>query len=119
MFSIAQGYTLRETLRKEIPLGAGSSFVLEDVNGSIEVERWDRNVFLIEAEKIVTAFTREKAEGCMREPKIKIDTSGSRITIRTLMPNTKGGGSSSGFSAAYAALPARSGINSLCRLTFT
>jgi len=92
LFSIAQGYTLRETLRKEIPLGAGGNLVLEDVNGSIEVRQWDRNTFLIQAEKIVTAFTREEAEACLRELKIKIDTSGSRITIRTLMPNRKGDG---------------------------
>ena len=59
-----------ETFHHVYPLGAGGSFVLENVNGSVHVEGWDRDEVEVSAVKTGTSEARD-----VQQVKIEVDNS--------------------------------------------
>ncbi len=84
--SVCQAATLEETFKKSIAFQPGGKLEVENVNGSITVESWNRNEVYVEAEKRVKAGDRRKAEKLMEELKIEIEERDNEIVIITKHP---------------------------------
>lgn len=87
--SIAQ--TLRERFEKSYPLAKGGELILENTNGSVRVQSWDRDEVKIEGEKVVKANSRRDAEKAMERLRIDIEHGETYLKIDTKMPNQKDG----------------------------
>lgn len=74
-----------ETFERTVPLSSGGSFALSNVNGSIDIEGWDRNEVQISARK-VTAGPAES----LREVKITLDIAPGAISVVTRYPEGSG-----------------------------
>ncbi len=84
--------TLEETFKKQIQFEAGGMVSLENTNGNIEVEGWDKAEVLIEAQKKVKASGRESAEKLMDQVEVEVTQEGNRMEIRTHLPSRSSGG---------------------------
>ena len=71
-----------ETIREELGVNPGGSLSLENVNGSIEVSVWDRDVVQIVVEKRAKGRSADDAKEILRESKVRIDKSGDDISVR-------------------------------------
>lgn len=91
--------TATEREEKTIPLSAGGSFRLENVNGGIRVESWDRPEVHVVAEKKARAVTEEKAREALAKAKVIFGGSDSEVTVETLHP--KRGGLSFGMPVVF------------------
>jgi Putative adhesin len=75
-----------ETFHRVYPLTAGGSFVLENVNGSVHVDGWDRDEVEVSAVKTSTSESRD-----MQQVKIEVDNSKpGQIAVHTLYPKGEG-----------------------------
>lgn len=91
-FSIIHATTLEETFKKSIPMKPGGKFEVENLNGNISIESWDKQEVYIEAEKQVRAGDRKDAERFMEELKIEVEERGDRIIVTTRHPRKGNGG---------------------------
>ena len=80
----AQGPAV-ETFERSVPLASGGSFAIANVNGSIEIEGWDRNEVQVSARKITTG----PAES-LREVNITLDAAPGRVSVVTRYPEGSG-----------------------------
>lgn len=81
-----QSYAYDETFHRVYPLTAGGSFVLENVNGSVHVDGWDRDEVEVSAVKTSTNESRD-----MQQVKIEVDNSKpGQIAVHTLYPKGEG-----------------------------
>ena len=85
-FAVSHATTLEETFKKSLPLKSGGRVEVENVNGNITVESWDKSEVYIEAEKRVRAGSREDAERFMEALKIEIEQRDNEIIIITRHP---------------------------------
>lgn len=67
-------------------LGAGGSIAVANVNGSVQVEAWDRDEVRVEAVKKVKSGSRSKAEDVMKRVEIEVEQRGSHLEIDTKLP---------------------------------
>jgi hypothetical protein len=75
-----------ETFHHVYPLGAGGSFVLENVNGSVHVDGWDRDEVEVSAVKTGTNDFRD-----VQQVRIEVDHSKpGQIAVHTLYPKGEG-----------------------------
>jgi DUF4097 and DUF4098 domain-containing protein YvlB len=75
-----------ETFHHVYPLGAGGSFALENVNGSVHVEGWDRDEVEVSAVKTGTSESRD-----VQQVKIEVDNSKpNQISVHTRYPKGQG-----------------------------
>lgn len=75
-----------ETFHHVYPLGAGGSFALENVNGSVHVEGWDRDEVEVSAVKTGTDESRD-----VQQVKIEVDNSKpNQISVHTRYPQGQG-----------------------------
>jgi len=74
-----------ETFDRTVPLAAGGSFAISNVNGSIDIEGWDRNEVQVSARKI----TSGPAES-LREVSITLDAAPGSISVATHYPEGSG-----------------------------
>jgi hypothetical protein len=75
-----------ETFHRVYPLTAGGSFVLENVNGSVHVDGWDRDEVEVSAVKTSTSESRD-----VQQVKIEVDNSKpGQIAVHTLYPKGQG-----------------------------
>jgi hypothetical protein len=75
-----------ETFHHVYPLTAGGSFVLENVNGSVHVDGWDRDEVEVSAVKTGTNEARE-----VQQVKIEVDNSKpGQIAVHTRYPKGEG-----------------------------
>ncbi|HFE63005.1 MAG TPA: hypothetical protein ENK14_01145 [Caldithrix sp.] len=91
-FQSALAHTLEEKFKKQIEFSPGGFISLENTNGRIEVEGWDKDMVMIEAGKQVKASSRRKAEHYMDQVKIEINRVGDELIITTRLPKSHGGG---------------------------
>jgi len=84
--AIANATTLEETFKKNLPLKSGGRVEVENINGNITIESWDKNEVSIEAEKHVKAGDQRDAEKFMKELQIEIEQSDDEIIITTQHP---------------------------------
>jgi DUF4097 and DUF4098 domain-containing protein YvlB len=89
--SISYAATLEETFKKSIPLRSGGKLEVENLNGNITIESWNKEEVYIEAEKQVRGGDRKDAERFMDELKVDIEEHGNEIIITTKHPRKQGG----------------------------
>jgi hypothetical protein len=80
--------SVRDTLEETRPLGATGRFELENTNGRVEVETWDREEVRIHAE------LRASSERRLRDIEVRIEGEGDRVSVTTRLPGSSflGGG---------------------------
>ncbi|MBN2424717.1 MAG: DUF4097 family beta strand repeat protein [Calditrichaceae bacterium] len=88
--------TLEETLKKEIDVTGQQNFTIENLNGKIKVEGWDKSLVSIEARKQVKASDKETAREILEALEVIIDIDDEIISVSVNHPNQKSG---SGFLA--------------------
>src|SRR5271154_4853334 len=75
-----------ETFHHVYPLSSGGSFVLENVNGSVHVDGWDRDEVEVSAVKTGTNEARD-----VQQVKIDVDNSKpGQIAVHTRYPKGEG-----------------------------
>jgi hypothetical protein len=79
----AAGETLEKTLQKTYPLAAGGEVVVDNVNGAVVVETWDRAEVRVRATKKVRAGNAETAAEAMERLRVRVETGGGRLRIAT------------------------------------
>jgi hypothetical protein len=87
----AGAVTLTEKSDRTYPLGPRGEFALENVNGSVDIEAWDRDEVRVEAEKKVKARSRERAQQALGALKIEVDQGAGRLSVATRMPKSGDG----------------------------
>ncbi|MDP9121099.1 MAG: DUF4097 domain-containing protein [Acidobacteriota bacterium] len=87
----AQAVTLKEKFEQTYPLSGGGRLALENVNGAVTIEGWDRGEVRVEAVKQVRAGSDEEAKRLMSQLIIQVDQSGGGLHITTRMPRQTGG----------------------------
>ncbi len=83
--------TYRETEEKSFALKAGGEVILENTNGEILVESWDKDEVLIFAEKTVRAGSPDEAREMMQRVRIKIEHSDDFLRVETAYPASDNG----------------------------
>jgi DUF4097 and DUF4098 domain-containing protein YvlB len=84
--------TVKETFQKTYPLQAGGELRVENTNGGITVEAWDRNEVQVEAIKQVRAANAEKAREGLKLLRIEVQPSAGALQILTKYPRNEGDG---------------------------
>jgi DUF4097 and DUF4098 domain-containing protein YvlB len=80
----ASAATLTETLDRTFPMpAAGGALDVDDVNGSITVEVWDRNEIRVEAVKEARAMSDADARDALRRVRIELSPSAGKLKIET------------------------------------
>lgn len=74
-----------EQFHKIVPLSSGGSFLLENVNGSVQVEGWDRDEVEVSAVKTSDTDTRD-----LEQVKIEVESIPGQVAVHTLYPNGQG-----------------------------
>lgn len=91
-FTLGSAATVEETFKKNIPFQPGGRIEIENVNGNITIEGWDKNEVYIEAEKRIKASDRSDAERLLKQLSIEIEELDNEIRITTSYPHRRGGG---------------------------
>jgi putative adhesin len=87
IFSLAaSGFARTESFSQIYPLPAGGSFVLENVNGSVQVEGWARDEVQVEAVK-TSASDAQDLEHVM----IEVESQPGKVSVHTRYPKGDGG----------------------------
>ncbi len=81
-FASSQNTLLRDEFHQTYPFSANGRVSLENINGDVRVEVWDRNEIKVDAVKL--ADTKEKLDAI----ELKIDTATDSIRIKTKYPDT-------------------------------
>ena len=77
--------TKRQTFEHSYPLAPGGSFVLENVNGSVQVEGWDRDEVEVEAVKTTDSEGQD-----LERVKIDVDSAPGHVSVHTRYPKGEG-----------------------------
>ena len=72
---------VQEEFHQTYPLAPNGRLSLENINGSVRINAWDRNEVRVDAVK--WAYTRER----LNEAEIKVDASGADVRISTRYPD--------------------------------
>jgi hypothetical protein len=88
----AQAVTLKDRFEQTVPLKPGSQVSLNNLNGGVTFEAWDRNEVHIEAEKQVRAGSDEQARKLMSQIRIDVVPGPSGLRIDTHIPKREEGG---------------------------
>jgi len=87
----AHAATLKETFQQTYPLQASREVSLDNVNGAVKIEGWDRNEVQVVAEKQVKAGNAEDARKAMDQIKIIVGKTAGGLSIETKLPKREGG----------------------------
>src|SRR5688500_13306181 len=82
--------TVKETFKKTYSLQAGGELRVENTNGGITVEAWDRNEVQVEAIKKVRAESAEKARDAMKTLRIEVKPAAGALQILTRYAKNEG-----------------------------
>src|SRR5271156_7112414 len=83
--SAAPTFAKNKDFNQSYPLQAGGSFELQNVNGPVQVEGWDRDVIEIHAVKIA----KEK-ESDLDRVSIEVDAKPNDVSVVTRSPQNEG-----------------------------
>lgn len=78
------GYSHKEAFTKSAAFNSDGTVVVENVNGSIEIQSWDKNEILIEGEKLA------KSEEELQRIGLTIDTSPTKAVVKVHLPKRTG-----------------------------
>lgn len=87
----AQAATLKDRFQQTYPLQAGGTVRLDNVNGGVTIEAWDRNEVQVVADKEVKAKTDDIARKAMQQVQIQVDKGSGRLDIVTKLPKRDNG----------------------------
>lgn len=85
----ATATTLEETFDQTYAFAPGDLLELENTNGNVSIEVWDRDEIHILATKKVKVGSSEKAEAAMQELKVEVQPSAGSIRIDTIYPKRR------------------------------
>lgn len=83
--------TVTQEIEKTYRLQPGGEVTLQNVNGSIQVEGWDRDRVELHVTKKVRASSRQRAEEAMRDFEILIESTPESLRVETRKPERQGG----------------------------
>ncbi len=94
---------ITETIQKSFPLPQGGAFSIENVNGAITVQVWDKNELQVTAVKTVKAASESQAKEELAKLQVVFEASDKSVKITTEYPKESfwsfgwlGGGTSRG-----------------------
>jgi hypothetical protein len=79
--------TTERVFERTYPLHSGGQFVLENVNGSVQVEGWDRNEVEVRAVKTAENDSRD-----VDRVEIEVDSHPDKVDVHTRYPDGEGAG---------------------------
>lgn len=82
-------YTLKDTWHRSFEVREGVEFILDNVNGGIEIEGWDKNEIDVYAEIKIKAPSKSKAEKLLRKLEFKVDAEEDRVEIYAKRPRIR------------------------------
>jgi Putative adhesin len=82
----AQAEKLKERFDKTLPLKAGAKVELQNVNGVVTFEAWDRAEVRIEAEKWAESKRSDVAKKALGQVRIQVSQTPGGVKIQTKMP---------------------------------
>lgn len=80
--------TVKKAIRGTYSIAAGGTFALENVNGAVTLEAWDRQEIAVEATKAVKSGDRERAEKYLGQLTVLVDTEPNRVKIVVRYPRS-------------------------------
>lgn len=83
--------TARETIDETFAFEPGARLDLDNVNGSVRLEAWDRDEIHVVAEKKMRAGSTSRAEELLSELEVRLEPSAGGLTIETRPPRTSDG----------------------------
>ncbi len=91
-FSTAFASTFSKTEVKTFDISPSGKVTVENVNGSIKVESWEKNQVMLEITKTVKADDQEEADDYFDKVRVEIDNGSDYLDVRTHYPNNEWGG---------------------------
>lgn len=82
------GATLSETVNKEFPFPKNGKLTIENVNGKITVEQWDKDVVKIEAVKTAKSSSDESAKKALQDTKVEFTVEDKDIDVTVKHPQS-------------------------------
>ncbi len=79
--------TTNELFDKTYPLSSGGNFQLDNINGSVQVEGWDRDEVEVSAVK-----TTQNDAGDLDQVRIDVESVPGHVAVHTLYPSSTGNG---------------------------
>jgi len=86
LICLSHASTQIENFKQTIKFTLNGNLKVENKNGKISIEGWDKSEVYIEAEKRVNAESDEDAAEIMKQLKIEIEKNGDEISIYTQYP---------------------------------
>jgi Putative adhesin len=83
--SAAPGYAISKDFNQTVPLQPCGTFELQNVNGPVDVQGWDRNEVEIHAVK-----TAKQQEGDLERVSIEVDARPDSVAVATRYPQNEG-----------------------------
>jgi hypothetical protein len=77
-----------QVFQKTYPLPSGGQFLLDNVNGSVQVEGWDRDEVEVEAVKSSNTSTGDTHD--LDAVKIEVESDPGKVNVHTLYPDGQG-----------------------------
>jgi hypothetical protein len=87
----ARAATARETVDETFAFEAGALLTLDNVNGSVRLETWDREEIRVVAEKKTRAASSGRAEDLLDALEVRMEPTGRGLTIETRHPRPSDG----------------------------
>jgi hypothetical protein len=88
---VGEGVSVSRPFSRTVPLPSNGRIALENVNGKIHIEAWDRPEVQINAVIRSRATTRSKADRQLERVSIDVHTEGDGVSVETRVPNRRGG----------------------------
>ena len=85
LFNSSNCLAIDQTFKQTYPLPPGGSFVLDNVNGSVQVDGWDRDEVEVSAVK-----TSQTDQHEVELVKIEVDSTPGKIAVHTRYPEGEG-----------------------------
>jgi DUF4097 and DUF4098 domain-containing protein YvlB len=82
---IAPGFAISKDFDQSYPLQPGGSFELQNVNGTVEVDGWDRNAVEVHAVK-----TAKAKESDLERVSIEVEARPNAVSVSTRYPQNEG-----------------------------
>lgn len=86
LFLAASGFASTQSFQHVYPLPPGGSFLLENVNGSVQVDGWARDEVEIYAVKTARSDPED-----LERVQIEVDSQPGQVSVHTLYPKGEGG----------------------------
>ncbi|MBN1164125.1 MAG: DUF4097 family beta strand repeat protein [Candidatus Krumholzibacteriota bacterium] len=87
--SSLSAYQLNDTWEKTFTVREGSKFILENINGSIAVEGWNRDEIEVYAQIKIKAPSKSKAQKILKRIEFEVDSDSGSLYIKARIPKIR------------------------------